>query len=114
MVYVENMLGQPLMPTENHRKVRILLKENKAVVVNRDPFTIRLTVRTKSFVQTFGPSAGDYEFSSHDLKPVTSKRCFVSAIKNDSKQNGNRIFCFNEFRRLLKMIVRYGNTNLRK
>lgn len=51
VVYVENMLGQPLMPTNDHRKVRILLRDKKAVVVNRDPFTIRLTVRTKTFIQ---------------------------------------------------------------
>lgn len=26
MVYVQNHLGQPLMPTQDHRKVRLLLK----------------------------------------------------------------------------------------
>lgn len=114
MVYVENMLGQPLMPTEDHRKVRLLLKENKAVIVNRDPFTIRLTVRTKSFVQTSGSETGDYELDSQDLKPVVSEKRFASVAKSNSEQNRNRIFSFNEFKRLLKVIVRYGNTNLRK
>ena len=33
MVYVQNKLGQPLMPTEDHRKVRLLLKHRLAVVV---------------------------------------------------------------------------------
>lgn len=33
MVYVLNKDGQPLMPTENHAKVRILLKRGKAVVI---------------------------------------------------------------------------------
>ena len=47
MVYVLNVFGQPLMPTEDHRKVRLLLKEGKAVVVKNSPFTIRLKVRMK-------------------------------------------------------------------
>lgn len=51
MVYVQNKLGQPLMPTENHRKVRLLLKHGLAVVVGRTPFTIRLTTKSKAYVQ---------------------------------------------------------------
>lgn len=39
MVYVLNQNGQPIMPTENHAKVRILLKTQKAKVVKRCPFT---------------------------------------------------------------------------
>jgi hypothetical protein len=41
-VYVLNMRGQPLMPT-TPRKARILLKEEKAQVVRRAPFTIQLS-----------------------------------------------------------------------
>ena len=33
MVYVISKTGQPIMPTENHAKVRLLLKSNKAKVV---------------------------------------------------------------------------------
>ena len=33
MVYVLSETGQPLMPTENHSKVRILLKAKKAIVI---------------------------------------------------------------------------------
>lgn len=51
MVYVQNRLGQPLMPTKNHRKVRLLLNSGTAVVVKRTPFTIRLTTRSKTYVQ---------------------------------------------------------------
>ena len=51
MVYVQNRLGQPLMPTKDHRKVRLLLDSGAAVVVNRTPFTIRLTIRSKTYVQ---------------------------------------------------------------
>ena len=44
-VYVFNMRGQPLMPT-TPRKARILLKEEKAQVVRRAPFTIQLLYAT--------------------------------------------------------------------
>ena len=42
MVYVLNQDGQPIMPTRNHAKVRVLLKNNKAKVICRCPFTIQL------------------------------------------------------------------------
>ena len=42
MVYVVSKDGQPLMPTENHAKVRVLLREKKAKAINRCPFTIQL------------------------------------------------------------------------
>ena len=39
MVYVISKNGKPIMPTENHAKVRLLLKHRKAKVVKRTPFT---------------------------------------------------------------------------
>lgn len=42
LVYVLKQNGQPFMPTERLGKVRRLLKEKKAKVVRREPFTIRL------------------------------------------------------------------------
>lgn len=42
MVYVLNQNGQPLMPTQNHAKVRVLLKQGRAKVVKRCPFTSQL------------------------------------------------------------------------
>lgn len=42
MVYVIAKNGQPLMPTERFGKVRRLLKNNKAKVIRRCPFTIQL------------------------------------------------------------------------
>jgi len=44
-VYVLNMRGQPLMPCKP-RKARILLKEGKAKVKKRTPFTIQLKIPT--------------------------------------------------------------------
>ena len=40
MVYVLNKNGQPLMPTNRHGKVKHLLKDGKAKVIKRCPFTI--------------------------------------------------------------------------
>ena len=51
MVYVLNKEGQPLMPTNRHGKVKHLLKEGKAKVVKRCPFTIQLTYDIKNYTQ---------------------------------------------------------------
>ena len=42
MVYVLDIDGNPLMPTERHGKVRHLLKDGRAKVIKRCPFTIQL------------------------------------------------------------------------
>ena len=42
LVYILKQNGQPFMPTERFGKVRRLLKEKKAKVVRREPFTIKL------------------------------------------------------------------------
>lgn len=46
MVYVLNVNGLPLMPTENCGYIRKLLKSNKAQVVKGNPFTIQLLYET--------------------------------------------------------------------
>lgn len=51
MVYVISRNGKPLMPTRNHAKVRVLLKNKKAKVVRKCPFTIQLTYDSTTFVQ---------------------------------------------------------------
>ena len=102
MVYVLNQNGRPLMPTENHRIVRMLLKEKKAKVVRRTPFTIKLIVKTKEFTQpivlgvdagskTIGFSASTelQELYSAELKPrndvvnnLSTRREFRRARRN--------------------------------
>ena len=51
MVYVLSQHGQPLMPTENHAKVRALLKHGKAKVIQRCPFTIQLQYESTTHTQ---------------------------------------------------------------
>lgn len=60
MVYVISKDGQPLMPTENHAKVRVFLKTGRAKAVQRTPFTIQLTYKTTCCTQeiTLGVDAG--------------------------------------------------------
>ena len=81
MVYVLSKNGQPIMPTENHAKVRLLLKSGKATVVKRTPFTIRLTGASKTYTQeiTLGVDAG----SKHvGLSATTEKKeLFVAELR---------------------------------
>ena len=60
MVYVLDINGQPLMPTDHYGKVRHLLKEKKAKVIKRCPFTIQLLYKSTTYTQpiTLGVDAG--------------------------------------------------------
>ena len=60
MVYVISKNGQPLMPTKNHAKVRVLLKNKKAKIIKRCPFTIQLSYDRTNYTQniTLGVDAG--------------------------------------------------------
>lgn len=51
MVYVLSQNGQPLMPTENHAKVRVLLRQGKAKVIKKCPFTIQLLYSSPKYTQ---------------------------------------------------------------
>lgn len=73
MVYVISKDGQPLMPTKRCGKVYRLLKNNKAKVIRRCPFTIKLLYEPESFVVqevNLGVDTG-------------SKHVGVSAVGND-------------------------------
>ena len=60
MVYVLNQDGVAIMPTENHAKVRVLLKQGKVKVVNKCPFTIQLLYSSTNYTQkvTLGVDSG--------------------------------------------------------
>lgn len=78
MVYVLSKNGKPIMPTENHAKVRLLLKAGKAKVVKRTPFTIRLFGTSKTYTQevALGVDAG----SKHvGLSATTAKKELLAA-----------------------------------
>lgn len=60
MVYVLDINGHLLMPTERYGKVRRLLNNNKAKVIKRCPFTIQLMYESTTYTQdvSLGVDAG--------------------------------------------------------
>lgn len=58
-VYVLNKHGEPLMPC-SPRKARLLLKQKKACVIKRTPFTVKLLHGSAGYKQpvTLGVDAG--------------------------------------------------------
>ena len=85
MVYVIDKNGNPLMPTENHAKVRLLLKTKKAKVIKKYPFTIQLMYDTTSYTQdiTLGIDAGSKIIG---ISATTTKKVLFEAniqIRND-------------------------------
>lgn len=60
MVYVLDKNGHPLMPTNRHGKVKHLLKDGKAKVIKRCPFTIKLLYDSTTHTQnlTLGVDTG--------------------------------------------------------
>ena len=87
-VYVLNMRGQPLMPT-TPQKARILLKQKKAKVAQRSPFTIQLKYATGETTQqiTLGIDAG---YSKIGFSAITKKQELIAGEvtirKNVSKK----------------------------
>ena len=81
MVYVLSKNGTPIMPTNNHAKVRLLLKHGKAKVVNRTPFTIQLLSTSKTFIQdvTLGVDAGSKYVGLSAT--TTKKELFAAEIR---------------------------------
>ena len=85
MVYVISKNGQPLMPTENYAKVRILLKNKKAKVTKRCPFTIQLAYDSTNYTQevSLGIDAGSKHIG---VSVTTESKVFYEAdveLRND-------------------------------
>ncbi len=85
MVYVQNSDGRPLTPTENHAKVRVLLKNGKAKVVKRCPFTIQLLYESTNHTQniTLGVDTGSKHIG---LSATTPQKVLFEAdveLRND-------------------------------
>ena len=85
MVYVLSCTGQALMPTENHAKVRVLLKTRKARVIKRCPFTIQLLYKSTTYTQDIilGVDAGSKHIG---LSATTDKKVLYESdvtLRND-------------------------------
>src|SRR5699024_7700002 len=91
-VFVINRHGEPLMPC-SPRRARLLLKEGRAKVVQREPFTIQLLFGSTGYKQdiTIGVDTGHKEVGVS--VQTESKELFSSVftMRNDiSKKVGER------------------------
>lgn len=85
MVYVLNVEGRPLMPTGRHGHVRRMLRDGKARVVKRCPFTIQLMYEGTSYTQPvyLGIDAGSKQIG---VSAATEKEVLYEAeveLRND-------------------------------
>jgi 5-methylcytosine-specific restriction endonuclease McrA len=88
MVYVISKDGKPLMPTKRHGRVRILLKEKKARVVQRKPFTIQLLYDSTTYVQdiTAGFDIGRAYQSITAVNTQTGEVLYSSVLETRNKE----------------------------
>lgn len=89
MVYVLDKDRRSLMPTKRYGKVRHLLKDGKAVVVRRDPFTIRLTYDSGQNRQSvhLGVDAG----SKHIGLSATTEKKEIFSAQVDVRDDINKL-----------------------
>ena len=88
-VYVLDINGNPLMPTQRFGKVRRLLKSNKAKVISKSPFTIQLLYDSENYVQpiSLGVDAGSKHIG---ISATTEKEVLFEAdveLRNDIVDN---------------------------
>lgn len=104
-VLVINQHGRSLMPT-TPRKARILLKEGRAKIVGRDPFTIQLLYGTRGYTQpiTLGIDAG-YETIGYSA--ITEKEELVGGKMNVLSNVSERITERRQYRRTRRNRLRH-------
>lgn len=84
-IYVLNQDGKPLMPTKRFGKVRRLLRDGKAKVIDKNPFTIQLVYETGNVIQdiSLGVDSGS---KTVGLSATTSNQVLFEAevkLRND-------------------------------
>ena len=92
LVYVLNKHGKPLMPCKPS-KARKLLKQGKAKIVQREPFTIQLIYGSSGYKQpiTLGIDAGSKFIG---VSATTEKQELFSAeveLRNDIVKEGDSL-----------------------
>ena len=117
MVYVLDIDGFPLMPTNRHGKVRHLLETGKAKVVRRNPFTIKLLYNSKRYVNplTLGVDTGSGTFATAvvDEKQEVLYLSEVT-VRNDIKDRMTRRLSYRRTRRNRKTRYRQARWLNRK
>ena len=107
VVFVLDNTGKPLMPTHNFGKVRRMLRNGRAIVVNLYPFVIKLTYVTTTYTQpiTLGVDAGSVHVG---LSASTTKEEFYAAeIDLRSKEIKKLLDKKREARRTRRSHLRY-------
>lgn len=109
MVYVLNQEGKPLMPTARHGKVRRMLRDGKAHVVRKFPFTIQLDYAVSGYLQpvSLGIDAGTQHIG---VSASTEKRELFSAEVELRKDVTKKM----SERRMYRRNRRYRKTRYRK
>ncbi len=101
MTYVISKDGQPLMPTSRCGKVYRLLKQGKAKVIKRCPFTIRLLYETTEFTQsltlavdtgsgTIGTAVADEKGNIYYMSKVEVRNDITSKMTDRRKYRRSR------------------------
>ena len=110
LVYVLKQNGQPFMPTECFGKVRRLLKEGKAKVVRREPFTIKLLYEPETDVVQECYCGVDTGSRHIGVAVVGNDKVLYQSqtkLRNDIKKKMDR-------RRAYKKLRRFRKTGYRK
>lgn len=109
MVYVLDIDGKPLMPTERHGKVRRLLRDGKAHVVKVQPFTIQFDYESERYKQpvSLGIDAGSVHIG---VSATTEEKELLSAEVVLRTDIVNKIATRSELRKTR----RYRKTRYRK
>lgn len=103
MVYVLDINGQPLMPTTRSGWVYRALRDGKAKVVSKCPFTIKLLYESTGFTQplTLGVDTGSKYVGSAVINDITSEIIYESQLelRDDIKLKMDRRRQFRKSRR---------------
>ena len=98
MVYVLNIHGKPLMPTKRYGKVRHLLNNNQAKVVQRKPFTIQLCYEAGNYIQPVNLGI-DSGYEKVGISATSSNEELFSAEVNMLKNVSKRLEERRQYRR---------------
>ena len=107
VVYVLDITGKPLMPTHNFGKVRRMLRNGRAIVVNLFPFVIKLTYVTTTYTQpiVLGVDAGSVHVGLS--ASTTKEEIYAAEIDLRSKEIKKLLDKKREARRTRRTHLRY-------
>lgn len=106
MVYVLNVNGLPLMPTENCGYVRKLLKSDKAQAIKSNPFTIQLLYETENNTQDIDLKI-DAGYQHIGISACTDDKELFSGELNLLENQSKRLDEKRSYRRTRRNHLRY-------